>query len=560
MEANSPNRSVAVSVSGTRIMSVEMDKQLLSAGSHVSTLSPQREPAPCYSNPPSPQLTELPIELLADIANRLDNSDIKNLRLACKLLAKTSALRISRVFLSANPLNVKVFRAIADHEVFRRGVIEVIYDDARLPRSAYEEASARRPDLLRCSESRQIGVQTDENWFNNEQQQNIREIDRHEFHTAGQWDSPARMQQAAAEMLMQASQTYYQDLVRQQDEVVADNSDLEALRYGLRRFSSLQTVIVTPAAHGLLFSPLYKTPMIRAFPLGFNYPIPRGWPARHEGQSSFAAAAWVNEEDAVWAEKVRAQWRGCQIVTRALAEERRHHHVSEFLIDSKQLLTGLNCRLFEQQCEAYDDIVSILKHPGLRRFELSLHIDGQQRLSWPALRSGLLRRALANAEELEHFSLAADTDADIVDGESPPSLETYLPFDRWPRLQHLRLWNLSVKKAEIISILTRIPPTLSTLELGHLIFSDNGDYRSLLYDMRLILRWHERGIRPRVKIALPRKPYYRDGQSVWLEKEIDAFLFDNAANPFDARLGLNRVQQGVGVLRDVFVADYEKPW
>lgn len=538
-----------------------MDEQLLSAGSHVSELSPQRELAPCYSNSPSPQLTELPIELLGDIANRLENSDIKSLRLACKLLASTLTLRISRVFLSANPLNVKVFRAIADHEVFRHGVIEVIYDDARLPRSAYEEASARRPDLLRYSGSRQIGVQTDENWLNNERQQNIREVERHEFHTAGQWDSPARMQQAAAEMSMQASWTYYQDLVRQQDGVIADNSDLEALRHGLRRFSSLQTVIITPATHGLLFSPLYKTPMIRAFPLGFNYPIPRGWPARHEGQSSFAAAAWVNEDDAVWAERVRAQWRGCQIVARALAQERRHHQVSEFLIDSKQLLTGLSCRLFEQRCKAYDDIVSILEHPGLRRFELSLHVDGQQQLSWPAFRSGLLRHALAKAVNLEHFSLAADTDPDIVnEGESPPLLETYLPIDRWPRLQHLRLWNLSVKKVEVLSLLARIPPTLSSLEVGHLIFSDNGDYRSLLHDMRLILRWHERGIRPRVKIALPRKPYYRDGQSVWLDKEVNEFLYEGAVNPFDARLGSNRVGQGVGVLRDVFVADYEKPW
>nr|WVH32662.1 F-box domain protein [Trichoderma asperellum] len=537
-----------------------MAEQLLSARSCVSKLSPQRELAPCYYNPPSPQLTELPIELLVDIANRLGNSDIKNLRLACKLLASTSTLRISRVFLSANPLNVEVFRAIADHETFRHGVIEIIYDDARLPRSAYEDASARRPDLLRYSGSEQIGVQTNENWFNNERQQNIQEIGRHEFHTGGQWDSPARVEQAAAEMSMQASWTYYQDLVRQQDEVIANDSDLEALRYGLRQFSSLQTVIITPAAHGLLFSPLYKTPMIRGFPPGFNYPIPRGWPARHEGQSSFGAAAWINEEDTIWAERVRGMWRGCQIVARALAQEHRHHHVSEFLIDSNQLLTGLNCRLFEQRCKAYNDIVSVLKHPGLRRFDLSLHIDGQQQLSWPAFRSGLLRRALAKAVDLEHFSFAADTDPDIVDeGDSPPLLETYLPIDRWPRLQHLRLWNLSVKKVELLSFLAKIPPTLSSLELGRLIFSDNGDYRSLLSDIRRILRWQEREIRPRFKIALPRKPYYRDGQAVWLEKEVNEFLYGHAVNPFDARLGLNRVRQGVGVIRDAFIADYEKP-
>lgn len=51
----------------------------------------------------------------------------------------------------------------------------------------------------------------------------------------------------------------------------------------------------------------------------------------------------------------------------------------------------------------------------------------------------------------------------------------------------------------------------------------------------------------------------RDGQSIWIEKEVNEFLYKNGANPFDARLGLNRVRQGVGVLRDVFIADYEKP-
>lgn len=566
MGANSLNQSVGAGLDSTQSVSVEMDdEQLLSAGSHASKLPPQRELAPCYSDPPSPQLTELPIEVLVNIANRLENGDIKNLRLACKLLASASTLRISRVFLSANPLNVKVFRAIADHEGFRHDVLEIIYDDARLPRSAFEHALARRPDLqqLYNSDSGQMGVQTNEDWFYTERKENIEEIRRHEIHTGGQWDSPARVEQAAAEMSLQSSWAYYQELVHQQDEVIANSSDLEALIYGLRRFSSLQTVVITPAAHGLLFSPLYKTPMIRAFPLGFNYAIPRGWPARHEGPSTFGASVWLSE-DSVWAEDVRGEWRGCQIVARALAQERRHHHVSEFLIDSNQLLTGFSCRVFEQRCETYNDIESVLGQPGLRRFDLSLHIDGQQLWGWPAFSSGLLRHALAQAVDLEHFSLAADTDPDIVNdeinqGQPPPWLETYLPIDRWSRLQHLRLWNLSVQKVEVLSFLSKIPPTLSSLELGRLTFWDNEDYRSLLHDIRDTLRWQDRAIRPRVKIAFARQRHYRDGQAIWLEKEVNEFLYEDAVNPFDASPGLNRVRQGVGIIRDAFIAGYEKP-
>ncbi|KAM0255265.1 hypothetical protein ACHAQJ_005920 [Trichoderma viride] len=538
-----------------------MAEQLPSADSyHVSAHPQQRELKPC-SKPPSPLLTELPHELLIDIVNRLENSEIKNLRLSCKLLASVSTLRISRVFLSANPLNVKVFRAVADHEAFRHGVIKIIYDDAQLPRSAYEDSSARRPELLRYSPSQHMGVQTNENWFDNERQRNIKEINRHKIHTQGRWDSLARVEQAADEMSVQASWTYYQGLVRQQDEVIASGADIEALRYGLRRFSSLESITITPAAHGFLFSPLYRTPMIRAFPFGFNYPLPRGWPTRHEGQSSLEAAPWVNEENNVWAERVRAKWRGCQIVAHALAEEGQNNRVSEFLIDSNQLLTGLSSRLFEQHCEAYTDIVSIFEHPGLRSLHLSLHLDGQQCYGWPAFRSGLLRDALAKSVDLEQFTLASDTDADNVDeGESPPSLETFLPIDCWPRLQHLRLWNLSVKKAELLLFLAQFPQTLCSLELSLLSFSDDGSYHSLLSDIRNTLGWQERQIRPRVRIAIPRRPYYRDGQAIWLEKEVDEFLYGHADNPFDTRLGSNRVLQGVGIIRDAFIAGYEKSW
>jgi hypothetical protein len=540
-----------------------MAEQLLSVGSYnVSTLSQQRELEPCFEppKPPSPPLMGLPHELLADIVNRLENSEIKNLRLSCKRLASISTLRISRVFLSANPLNVKVFRAIADHEVFRHGVIEIIYDDARLPRSAYEDSSTRRPELLLHDPSHDLGVQTNENWFENERQKNIKEIYRHNVHTQGQWGSLARVKQAANEMSRQASWIYYQDLVHQQDEVIASGADIEALRYGLRRFPSLQTVTITPAAHGLSFSPLYKTPMIRAFPFGFNYPLPRGWPTRRERQPSLAAAPWVNEENSVWAERVRAKWRGCQIVARVLAQERGHHRVSGLLIDSNQLLTGLSCRLFEQPCEAYTDIASILGHPGLRRLHLSFHIDAQQCYDWPAFRSGLLRDALAKSVDLEQFTLAADTDPDDVDeGQSPPSLETFLPIDCWPRLQHLRLWNWYVEKDELLLFLAQLPQTLCSLELSLLSFSDDGNYHSLLSDIRGTLGWKERQIRPSVRIAIPRRPYYRDGQAIWLEKEVNEFLYGHADNPFDTRLGSNRVPQGVGIVRDAFIADYEKP-
>lgn len=77
------------------------------------------------------RISSLPAELLIIICSHLANRDIKSLRLTCKFLAQTARLRLNRAFLSANPRNIKIFRAIADHGAFRYDVTEIIWDDAR---------------------------------------------------------------------------------------------------------------------------------------------------------------------------------------------------------------------------------------------------------------------------------------------------------------------------------------------------------------------------------------------------------------------------------------------
>ena len=62
----------------------------------------------------------------------LPNRDLKSARLTCSGLGNAVRLRIDRVFISANPRNVEVARAIADNENYRRDVVEVIWDDSLL--------------------------------------------------------------------------------------------------------------------------------------------------------------------------------------------------------------------------------------------------------------------------------------------------------------------------------------------------------------------------------------------------------------------------------------------
>lgn len=56
-----------------------------------------------------PWLVEIPPEILLMILSGLTNRDRKSLRLTCKLLGEITPLSFSRVFLSADPLNIEGF-------------------------------------------------------------------------------------------------------------------------------------------------------------------------------------------------------------------------------------------------------------------------------------------------------------------------------------------------------------------------------------------------------------------------------------------------------------------
>ncbi|QKX60993.1 uncharacterized protein TRUGW13939_08139 [Talaromyces rugulosus] len=90
----------------------------------------------------SSRLLLLPLELLTYIFDILPNRDLKSARLTCRGLGNAIRLRIDRVFISANPRNVEVARAIADDENYRRGVVEVIWDDSLLQDDGNDSADS----------------------------------------------------------------------------------------------------------------------------------------------------------------------------------------------------------------------------------------------------------------------------------------------------------------------------------------------------------------------------------------------------------------------------------
>lgn len=436
-------------------------------------------------------LERFPAELLATVSSFLANKDIKTLRLTSKTLKERARLRLDRVFLSANPRNIEVFRAIAGHEEFRHGIKEIVWDDAQLPGpSAFADA------------------------LQHERQYSVTQVEGVPYWLVDGCKGahqPLGMFKGRKidDIPLIESWRYYEQLLKQQDEVISSGADIEAFRYGLDRFAkSLTRVTLTAASHGVLDNPFYETPMFRALPSGFTYPITRAcWPlCAEKTKLPHECDSWDLEEE-------RKKWRGFPIIMHELATQK--HDVTEFIIDVNELLTGLSCRIFNKPCEAYNDFVTLLQRPDFRRLDLALLADCQyhEEMNWLSFRSGCLKRALEHIEDPHHVSLRVHiTEANLYD-ELPdkdshwvPLQEIFPHIDKWQNLGHFGLSGMVVDIDELIAVLGALPSTLRSVELSFLIFKKNAPrrYYDLLEAMRDKLQWHERAEneRPRVTIHI----------------------------------------------------------
>jgi hypothetical protein len=185
-----------------------------------------------------------------------------------------------------------------------------------------------------------------------------------------------------------------------------------------------------------------------------------------------------------------------------------------------------------------------------------------------SLRSGELPSGL------QHVSLQTNVEADpdaqatqpwssgAIEHFSP--LRTIFPVDKWPRLRHFGLSRFLVKQADVLALLAALPVTLRSVELSFLEFlHDGGTYRDLLTDMRDELGWQERATasRPKVTIGVP-LTNTMPGRAVWIDDEVDNFLYGSGENPFGAKgeRNPNDVAAGRGMVWDAFDPTHERPW
>ncbi|KFX85838.1 hypothetical protein V490_09380 [Pseudogymnoascus sp. VKM F-3557] len=524
---------------------------------------PEPEPAGCPSH--TSPLLQLPPEILKIIIQQVPNSTIKNLRLTCRFFLETVPLRLNRVFISANPRNVEVFTAIANHEVFRTKITEIIWDDALL----HSRLVPRDDDYVSDDDCYDLDDGDDDafdkngidwrgkvpGWFRAACRDNVNLIKRGSTEDVDRPSLVARVKEAYEQMPMEASWAHYQELVKQQQNVLDSNAHIIALEKHIGSFLALQRITITPAAHGWIYNPLYETPMIRAFPYGFNHRIPRSWPLSEN----------ITPECEEW-EEDGCDWQGFRTVTRVLAEGRDFGRVVDLRIDVHELKAGLNSRAFEKENRTLSNFEAVLSRPGFAHLQLDLMVDPHYRQS-DVFRSGLLKRALARAscgQGLKSLSLRTNIDMYMTIDECDwyvPLTAIFTPTS-YSRLHHFGLARFYVEQDDLLALLASMPKTLRSVELSMLEFMDEKDsYRTLLWGIRDMLGWKERDPRPIIVISTELSNP-KPGRSLWLEHELYRFLYENGDNPFGndpATRGPSAIRFGFGWEKDCFNPDHKRP-
>lgn len=151
--------------------------------------------------------------------------------LTCKHLARNGLVRLNRVSLSASPYNIRILRAIADHEGFRRDVTQIIWYDARLV-----DAPKLYRDLV--WEFDDAEIDPDEgcpNWFVAVCKENLESVDERKIAGIDGPDHVTGGKQDIAQPLEVCWQLY-QNLLQQRGGRPVPNSDVDAFIYGVRRF------------------------------------------------------------------------------------------------------------------------------------------------------------------------------------------------------------------------------------------------------------------------------------------------------------------------------------
>jgi hypothetical protein len=387
-----------------------------------------------FSNHPKRRekcILDLPAELLAIIAQNLSSLDIKRLRLSSRYLGANIDLLFDRVYISPNRANLNCLQQILGNAKYKLRVSELVWDDAQLEeypnleafRTAIEvdeksnqrEIEDRLNDLSRDSpnENTEYGVFEHDDLFDDDGR--LTELAKGILLQHDSQSARDMIARNATAMSIADSYKLYQQLYREEQEIMKAGLDAAALRHALEVCPNLVRVVLTSEVwRPWNLYPVYHTPFHRSLPSGFRKPTVWPWlgerphytRAQDAHRQAIMCGRIANANDAL-----PVDFRGYSIVVSSLLSV-PNPSISEFIMYTGHERTGVAHHLLAYRNIDYTNTLMMARVIHIRRlvFSINTHCIGVFDDS-PAhySPSSQLRTLLDAMPHLEHLDLSLNT-------------------------------------------------------------------------------------------------------------------------------------------------------
>ncbi|KAF1846548.1 uncharacterized protein K460DRAFT_367298 [Cucurbitaria berberidis CBS 394.84] len=520
-----------------------------------------------YAARSSKRVTDLPAELLAMICEHLSNLDIKRLRLAGKHLAKNVGLRIDRIYISPNRANLDCLQRILDHPRYRNDVGEIVWDDAQLEEYPTLDSFRHAIGIDEVKTTIDIENRLDEAIRGHEDDSpEYRALERDDFFSSnGQLtevgkgillrydDQFSRDIIARSTTVMSIEQSYnlYQRLYQEEQEIMEQQLDVAALHRAIAGFPKMKRITLTSEVwRPWKLYPLYDTPFYRSLPPGFRKPSVWPWLGFRQQATSVQAAHRDEVMSTRNIERLSIEFRGYSIIVSTLLAI-PNPKIEEIIIDAGNEYTGISHQLFASPNSDFEATVRMFQLVPLKGLQLVINPYCSDSNPDSLFASGLLKRALAEAQFLEHFDfnphwLPRTYRHETLDLSFGPN--EVLPEATIKRLTTFALRNVSVKENDLEDLLKEMENvehvTLDNIHLKNSAFlhhQPDPSWVQLFHRLQSYYAASPMVSHPRFAWIEP--TYY--GRNYFVDEEIGDFLYRGAECPFEN--GLQRpLKEGVG--------------
>jgi phage terminase Nu1 subunit (DNA packaging protein) len=486
-------------------------------------------------------ITDLPAELLEIVCEHISKLDIKRLRLASKHLASSVYLRIDRIYVSPNRANLDYLHQILAHPTYSSRVHEIVWDDALL--NEYETLQEFRDaiatderETTRAIESRleeALDIYGDEN-------PEYRSLEMEDLLRDGRLTEVAKgillryddqfssdvLARNAAMMSIEDSYSLYQELFRQERELVKQQIDAAALQQALRGFPNARRITITtdvwPSWNVL---PRYNTPYHRSLPFGFRKPAVWPWlRPRHQSEAIFDQWSCHDGKDR---DLLPGERRSYGVVVSAILAM-PNPQIEEFIMESEHKAKGYHHCFLIETSRNYQITKQLFQRTPLKHVKLIITPPNDYIRNEEALTN--VQSLLSELQCLEHLDLSFN------DSRSARTARFFLQLNPIPatmrsRLRSLTLRNVKLSEEHLRDIFTT-SPNLQQVTIYDCFqrIRPACEWPWLFRQLRKYYNREEDVSKPSFTVVAPLSCQYLQ----LVDEEVDAFLYgdDEAECPF----------------------------